>query len=164
MQLKRSIYTTSCEKIGDIFLIKPYYKQSFELRNEPNHWNVSDWCLGNIEMTKHYLLHDRSWISRWIKSRSNISFCICPRNNCNIMHCATDCDVITRIRTHWVRHGIDVWRSRVRSSFVASLCCVRNELIYVLWWQTVFALTRVLIGWLIPSLLRNLGNKHLRLL
>ena len=41
-----------------------------------------------------------------------------------------------------------------------SLCRVRNEIMYVLLWRTVYALTRVLFWCLLPSLLRNSGNKH----
>ena len=41
-----------------------------------------------------------------------------------------------------------------------SLCRVRNKIIYVLLWRTVSALTRVLFWYLLPSLLRNSGNKH----
>ena len=37
---------------------------------------------------------------------------------------------------------------------------VRNEIMYVLSWLTVSALTRVLFLCLFPSLLRNSGNKH----
>ena len=46
------------------------------------------------------------------------------------------------------------------SSFMSSLCRVRNKIMYVLSWQTVYALTRVLFWCLFPSLLRNSGNKH----
>ena len=41
-----------------------------------------------------------------------------------------------------------------------SLYHVRNEIMYVLLWRTVYALTRVLFWCLFPSLLRNSGNKH----
>ena len=41
-----------------------------------------------------------------------------------------------------------------------SLCHVRNKIMYVLSWQTVSALTRVLFWCLFPPLLRNSGNKH----
>ena len=48
------------------------------------------------------------------------------------------------------------------SSFMDSLCRVRNKIMYVLSWRTVYALTsyRVLFWCLFPSLLRNSGNKH----
>ena len=48
----------------------------------------------------------------------------------------------------------------VLASFLDSLCRVRNKIMYVLLWQTVYALTRVLFWCLFPSLLRNSGNKH----
>ena len=41
-----------------------------------------------------------------------------------------------------------------------SLCHVRNKIMYVLLWLTVYALTRVLFWCLFPSLQRNSGNKH----
>ena len=37
---------------------------------------------------------------------------------------------------------------------------VRNKIMYVLSWRTVYVLTRVLCWCLFPSLLRNSGNKH----
>ena len=43
---------------------------------------------------------------------------------------------------------------------LSSLCRVRNEIMYVLEWRTISALTRVLFWCLFPSLLRNSGNKH----
>ena len=41
-----------------------------------------------------------------------------------------------------------------------SLYRVRNTIIYVLLWQTVSELTRVLIWYLFPELRSNEGNKH----
>ena len=49
---------------------------------------------------------------------------------------------------------------RFLSSFMYSLCHVRNKLMYVLSWWTVSVLTRVIFLCLFPSLLRNSGNKH----
>ena len=46
------------------------------------------------------------------------------------------------------------------SSFMDSLCIVRNKIMYVLSWRTVSALTRVLFWYLLPSLLWDSGNKH----
>ena len=55
----------------------------------------------------------------------------------------------------------DVRRSSFLASFMDSLCCVRNKMMYVLLWQwTVYALTRVLFWCLFPLLLRNSGNQH----
>ena len=48
----------------------------------------------------------------------------------------------------------------VFSSFMDSLCRVRNIIMYVLLWQTISALTRVLFLCLFPSLLRNSGNNY----
>ena len=36
-----------------------------------------------------------------------------------------------------------VWRSSFLASFMEALCRVRNKIIYILLWQTVYALTRV---------------------
>ena len=73
---------------------------------------------------------------------------------------AIDCDVISRTKAEWVRHGDDVERSSFLSSFMDSLCRVRNKIMDVLSWRTVSALTRVLFWYLFASLLRNSGNKH----
>ena len=43
-----------------------------------------------------------------------------------------------------MRHGDDVWRSSFLASFMDSLCHVRNKIMYVLLWRTVYALNRVL--------------------
>ena len=48
----------------------------------------------------------------------------------------------------------------VLSSFMDSLCRVRNKIMYVLSWRTVSAPTRVLFWYLFPELVRNSGNKH----
>ena len=48
----------------------------------------------------------------------------------------------------------------VLASFMDSLCRVRNKIMYVLLWRTVYGLTQVLFWCLFPSLLCNSGNKH----
>ena len=48
----------------------------------------------------------------------------------------------------------------VLSSFMDSLCRVRNKIMYVLSWRTVSAPTRVLFWYLFPELVRNSGNKN----
>ena len=48
----------------------------------------------------------------------------------------------------------------VSSSFMDALCHARNKVIQVLSWRTVYALIRVLLWCLFPSLLRNQGNKR----
>ena len=58
------------------------------------------------------------------------------------------------------RHGDDVSLSSFLSSFMDSLCRVRNKTMYVLSRRTISAHTRVLFWNLFPSLLRNPGNKH----
>ena len=73
---------------------------------------------------------------------------------------AIDCDVTNRTKTERVGHRDNVKRSSFSSSFMDSLCRVRNKIIHVLSWRTVSALTWVLFWYLFPSLLRNSGNKH----
>ena len=72
------------------------------------------------------------------------------------MSSAIDCDVISRT----MRHEDDVLRPLLLSSFMDSICHVRNKIMYVLEWRTVSALTQVWFLCLFPSLLRNSGNKH----
>ena len=121
--------------------------------------------LGKLTVVRHNcLLHDRPRISPWIKSISkelDITIHVIASQ------LSGHCDVIrTRLWRHqqnvdWASEPRDgVWGSSFLSSFMGSLCRVRNELMYVLSWQTVYALTRVLFWCLFPSLLRNSGNKH----
>ena len=86
------------------------------------------------------------------------------------------CDRVTIVWLLWRHHQLivtptarwklsgETWGLCVKiiilSSFMDSLCHVRNKIMYVLSWWTVSALTRVLIWCLFPSLLHNLGNKH----
>ena len=74
-------------------------------------------------------------------------------------------DNITIVSLLW-RHQCE-WNTgtmckdrRFLSSFMDSLCRVRNKVMYVLSWRTVSVPTRVLFLCLFPSLLRNSGNKH----
>ena len=73
---------------------------------------------------------------------------------------AIDCDIVSTTKTKRVRHGDEVQRSSFLSSFMDSLCHVRNKLMYVLLWQTVSVLIRLLFWCLFPSLLCNSGNIH----
>ena len=95
-----------------------------------------------------YFLHDRPWISPWIKSISNELSFTWMRHNCLVIvtSSTSDCDIISR------RYGFEVWRSSFLSSFLSSLCHVRNKIMYVLSWRTISALTRVLFWCLFPSL------------
>ena len=77
------------------------------------------------------------------------------------------CDVIRNRLWHhqWNGDRASETRSRcvkivVLSSFMDSICRVRNTIMYVLSWRTVFALTRVLFLCLFPSLICNSGNTH----
>ena len=109
-------------------------------------------------------LHDRPWISPWIKSISNELDITC---HVFASQLSGHFDVITN--RLW-RHQQNVKRASetqgwcvkilVLASYMDSLCRVRNKIMYVLLWRTVYALTRVLFWCLFPSLLRNSGNKH----
>ena len=111
-----------------------------------------------------YFLHDRPWISPWIKSISNELDITC---HVFASQLSGHCDVIAN--RLW-RHQQNVklasetrgWYVKilVLASFMDSLCRKRNKIVYVLLWRTVYALIRVLFWCLFPSLLRNSGNKH----
>ena len=58
------------------------------------------------------------------------------------------CDVISRTETERVRHGDDVLRSSFLSSFMDSLCRVRNKIMYVLSWRTVSVPTNVILAFI----------------
>ena len=137
------------------------------------HWNVnvrniksapllvSPWKNGYLEF-----LHDRYWISPWIKSIYNkydkIFHVFVPQ-------LSGHCDVISN--RFW-RHPHNVnWtsetygrvsRSSFLSSFMYSFCSIRYKIMYVLSWRNIYALTRVVFWCLFHSLLCNSGNKHLK--
>ena len=83
-------------------------------------------------------------------------------HNCLIIVMSSEIhyDIISGMKTEQVRHGDDEQTSSFLSSFMDSLCHVRNKIMYVLSWQTVSAPTQMLFLYLFPSLLRNSGNKH----
>ena len=109
-------------------------------------------------------LHDRPRISPWIKSISNeldITYHVFASQ------LSGHCDVIANQlwRHHQnIKRASETWgwcvKILVLASFMDSLCRVRNKIMYVLLWRTVYALTRVLFWCLFPSLLRNSGNKN----
>ena len=132
------------------------------------HFEEIEWCnalhelytrfvLCCVVLIYDYFLHDWPWISPWIKSIFN-------ELDITIHVIASQlpghCDVISRTKIERVRYGDDVKRLSFLSSFMDSLCRVRNNIMYVLSWQTVSALTRALFWCLFPSLLRNSGIKH----
>ena len=57
------------------------------------------------------------------------------------------------------RDTVDVFRSSFLSSCMGLLCHVRNRIMHVLLWQTIFAST-LSFWFLFPSLLCNSGNQH----
>ena len=106
--------------------------------------------LVGLDMDKLSFLRNRPWISPWIKSIS--------KELDIIIHVIASqlsryCDVI-RNRL-WRHHQNEDRASETRgrcvkivvlSSFMEYLCRLRNKIIYVLSWQTVSALTRVLFS------------------
>ena len=96
-----------------------------------------------------YFLHDRSWISPWIKSISNELDII---NHVIASQLSGHCDIISN--RLW-RHQQNEKRATgtrgrgvkivVLSSFMEPLCRVRNKIMYVLSRRIVSALPRVLI-------------------
>ena len=109
-------------------------------------------------------LHGRPWISPWIESISNeLDITV----HVIASQLSGHCDVIgNRLWRHPQNEDrASETRGRcvkivVLSSFMDSLCRVRNRIMYVLSWRTVSVLTRLLSLCLFPSLLRNSGNKH----
>ena len=119
-------------------------------------------CIFDIHYT--YFLHDRPWTLPWKKSTSNeLDITI----HVIASQLSRYCDVISnRLWCHQQnedRGGETRGRCVkivVSSSFVDSLCRVRDKIMYVFSWRTVSALTRMLFLCVFPSLPRNSGNKH----
>ena len=93
----------------------------------------------------YVFLHDRSWISPWIKSISNELDITSHVIASQLSGC---CDVINnRLWRHQQNINpasearVDVWSSSFLSSLLSPLCRVRNIIMYVLSWRTVSALT-----------------------
>ena len=110
------------------------------------------------------ILHDQPWISPWIKSISKVRYhlsrvCIkivwsLWRHRQSIVALLAECKA-----SEWDT-GMMCEDPRFLASFMVLLCHVRNKVMYVLLWQTVYELSWVLFWCLFPSLLRNSGNKH----
>ena len=111
-------------------------------------------------------LHDRLWISSWIKSISNE---LDITSHMFASQLSGHCDVIANgchqqnVKRASETRGLCV-NILVLGSFMDSLCRGRNEIMYVLLWRTVYALTRVLFWCLFPLLLRNEINTKITLL
>ena len=104
---------------------------------------------------KTLFLHDRPWISPWIKSISNELDIVI---HVIASQLSGQCDVIgNRLWRHQLNENrVSETRKRcvkivVLSSFMDSFCCVRNKIMHVLSWRTVCALTRVLFGCLFQN-------------
>ena len=128
-------------------------------------WLKSDCGLGDNDNNKNNVfLHDQPRISPWIKVISNelnITFHVITSQ------LSGHCDVINNRLWRHQHNGSRVTQTQklcvkivALSSFMDSLCRVRNKTIYSFWWRTVYVPTRVLFWWLFSSLLRNSGNKQ----
>ena len=122
------------------------------------------WLPVNTTIYKSNFLHDRPWISLWIKSISNELDITCHMFASQLFgHCEVIANRLWRDQKNVKRTSeTRRWcvKIRVLASFIDSLCRVRNKIMYVLLWRTVYALTRVLFWCLFPSLLHNSGNNH----
>ena len=126
--------------------------------------STSDPLLAGLSCGNKKFLHNRPWILPWIKSISNEL-----NITCHVLpsQLSGHCDVIANQLWHHQQNVKRASETRgwcvkilVLPPFMDSLCRVRNKIMYVLLWRTVYALTRVLFWCLFPSLLRNSGNKH----
>ena len=113
-------------------------------------------------MQYHVFFQDRPCISPCIKSISNeldITFIHATvRSVCLLWHHQQS--IVTSSTKRKSSEWDTVRRSLFISSFMDSFCHVRNKIIYVLSWWTVYALTWVLFWCLFPLLLCNSENKH----
>ena len=78
------------------------------------------------------ILIQPAWKWPWMKSTSNeLDHFSYARVTVSGFHNAltVDGDVITRMLTASMGHGVDMWRSSFWSSFIHKLCHVRNEII-----------------------------------
>ena len=94
-----------------------------------------------------FFLHDRPWISPWIKSIFNKLDITCHvfasqlSSHCDLIACR-----LWRLQQNVQRARLEdhVWRSSLIESSIDLLCRVRNKIIYALSWRTVSELTGVL--------------------
>ena len=145
------------------FSTVPYFVMIFRMNVmlKPNLVGPINNTLSN-EQKNRFFLHDRPWISPWIKSISN------------------ELDITTHVIASQLSHYCGVisnrlWRHQqnedrasetrgrcvkiVVFSVIDSLAMsCKNKIIHVLSWWTVSVLTRVLFLCLFPSLLRNKNN------
>ena len=111
------------------------------------------------------LLHERPWISPWIKSMSDklditirvIASQLSGHSDVISNRFGRDQQNKNWASETWGRHTKN---HRFFPSFMDSLCHIRNERMYVLEWRTVPTLTWDLFWCLFSSLLLNSGNKH----
>ena len=101
---------------------------------------------------KQTFLHDRPWISPWIKSISNEFYIII---HVIASQLSGHCDVISNRLWRHQQNENPASERRGRCInivvfiviyYIESLCRVRNKIMYVLSWRTVSPLTRVLFG------------------
>ena len=120
----------------------------------------------NLILEEYHFLHDRPWMLPWIKSISeelDITIHVIASQM------SGHCDVMSN--RLWLNQQNKNQASETQGwcvkivvfiviYFMDLLCHVRNNIMYVLSWQTVSALTQLLFGYLHLLLLRNPGNKH----
>ena len=118
---------------------------------------VHIFCSGYINI---FFLHDRPWISPWMKSTSNELDIIIhviasqlPGHQQSIVTSSAE-----RKPNEWGTGSMS--EDRRFNVILSSLCRVRNIVMYFLSWRTVSVLTRVFLWCLSPSLLCTSGNKH----
>ena len=101
---------------------------------------------GQTKIKHDCFLHDRPWISPWIKSIFNELDITCHVFASQLSgHCDVIANRLWRYRQD-VKGATEIRRWCVKilvlASFMDSLCRVWNKVMYVLLWRTVYALTR----------------------
>ena len=99
-------------------------------------------------------LHDRPWISPWIKSISHELFII----HVIVSQLSGYCSIINKRLWRHQQNANPASKAQGRcvkivvlSSFLSWFCRVRNKIMYVLSWRTVFVLIPVLCWGIFPS-------------
>ena len=113
-------------------------------------WSIKTFYKCSSYMNGHEYLHEQN---RYLTSQ--ISLFTWSRHNCLVIVTSSGiiCDIISRLKTEWARHGDNVCRSSFISSFMYLLCHVRNRIMDVLLWQILSALTLVIFWCLFILLL-----------
>ena len=130
-----------------VVLTHPWYYSDHLIR--PN-WKISTQKTMGQPVESNICWYDWSWISSWIKSLSHefdIPFHVRASKLPSHHHRFTiDCDVITTTKAEQVRHDVDACESSFWSPCMGWCCHVRNRIMYLLSWRTLYALTRGYFG------------------